>query len=295
MHHAGSAMSQAEDQHRQYRRKLVEGLTFEVVPMSSVDAAIAALPPASEVSVTCSPVKGIDETIRLTDHIRSLGHTAIPHIAARMVEDRSHVTRIATWMRSEQIGRMFLVGGDAAQPGLYHDAATFLRDLLDAGPELNAIGVTAYPDGHAAIDSDILSRALMEKQSILAEADIVGYASTQMCFAPDRIVDWLEGERGNGMDLPVHLGVAGVVDRAKLMKMGVRLGIGTSLSYLRKNRRALSKLMTSGNYDPDALLDPLSPDLERLRISGIHCFTFNQVASTDAWRQGALHSLAISG
>lgn len=295
MNKAGTDMNQSGDQHRQYRRKLLEGLTFEVVPMSNVDAAIAALPPASEVSVTCSPVKGIDETMRLTDQIRELGHTAIPHIAARMVEDRSHVARIAAWMRTERIGRMFLVGGDADQPGAYHDAASFLRDLLDAGPELHAIGVTAYPDGHTAIPSNVLSQALMEKQSLLAGADIVGYASTQMCYAPDRIVEWLEAERRNGMDLPIHLGIAGVVDRTKLMKMGVRLGIGTSLSYLRKNRKALGKLMTSSDYDPDALLEPLSTDLERLRISGIHCFTFNQVATTEAWRQEALRSLAIAG
>ncbi len=279
------------DQQRQYRWKLIEGLTFEVVPMSGLDEAIDALPPASEVSVTCSPVKGIAETMRRSDQLRSLGHTPIPHIAARMVESRTHVAEIARWLRSEQIGRMFLVGGDATPAGPYTDAASFLRDLLEAGPALHAIGVTAYPDGHSAIDSAHLSQALHDKQAILDEAGIVGYASTQMCFDPGRITSWLTRERRNGFDLPVHLGVAGVVDRTKLMTMGARLGIGTSLSFLRKNRRAIGKLMTQGGYDPDTLLDPLAPDLEALRVSGLHCFTFNQVEATEAWRSSAIGSL----
>ena len=279
------------DQQRRYRRKLVEGLTFEVVPMNGVDQAIAALPPASEVSVTCSPVKGIAETMRLSDHIRNLGHTPIPHIAARMVESRTHTAEIAGWLRREQVGRMFLVGGDADPAGPYSDAASFLRDLLDAGPELHAIGITAYPDGHSAIGSAVLSEALHTKAAILDEAGVVGYASTQMCFDAGRIASWLVRERDHGFELPIHLGVAGVVDRAKLMKMGARLGIGTSLSFLRKNRRAIGRLMTQSSYDPDTLLDPLSPDLEALRISGIHCFTFNQVEATEAWRVEALATL----
>ncbi len=279
------------DQQRRYRRKLVEGLTFEVVPLKSLDAAIEALPPASEVSVTCSPVKGIEETVRLTEHIRNLGHTAIPHLAARMVEGPEHTKRLAAWLRSEQIDRMFLVGGDAEPPAHYTDAASFLRDLLDAGPELHTVGVTAYPDGHAAIPSPALSRALHEKQAILTEAGIAGYASTQMCFDADRIAGWLGEERLRGLELPIHLGIAGVVDRTKLMKMGVRLGIGTSLGFLKKNRKAIGKLLTQSDYDPDSLLEPLATDLETLDVVGIHCFTFNQVEATEAWRQQALAGL----
>lgn len=272
-----------------YRLDLIERLTFEVVPLKSLDGAIAALPDRSEVSVTCSPVKGVPETMRLTDQVRSLGHTAIPHIAARMVEGPEHVAAIAKWMRTEEIGRLFLVGGDANPPaGPYRDAASFLRDLLDAGPELHTVGVTAYPDGHAAIGDPLLSAALREKQDILTEAGIYGYASTQMCFDPNKIRSWLVQERENGITLPVHLGIAGVVDRTKLMTMGVRLGIGSSLGYLKKNRKAISSLLSRSDYNPDALLEPLQSELQSLGVAGIHCFTFNQVEATDSWRRQVL-------
>ncbi|MGH1491702.1 MAG: hypothetical protein ACRBK7_20295 [Acidimicrobiales bacterium] len=271
-----------------HRRRLIHGMTFEVVPMKSLDAAIAALPAESRVSVTCSPVKGIAETMRATDQVRRLGHVAIPHIAARMVESKAHVAEIASWLRNEQVGQLFLIAGDADPPGPYPDAISFLRDLLDADPDLHTVGVTAYPDGHSFIDSTMLSTALHEKQALLAEAGIDGYASTQMCFDPEQIRRWLQAERQQDFALPVHLGIAGVVDRSKLMTMGMRLGIGSSLGFLKKNRKAIGQLLTKADYDPDALLQPLAEDLLPLGIEGIHCFTFNQVEATKLWRQQAL-------
>ncbi len=269
-----------------YRTKLIEELTFEVIPLKSLDAAVEALPQRATVSVTCSPAKGIDETMRLTDEVRAKGHTAIPHIAARMIEGPEHVAKIASWMRTEEIGYLFLVGGDAEPPaGPYNNAADFLRALLDAGPELHTIGVTSYPDGHALIPTEALDEALADKQAILAEAGVNGYASTQMCFDADKIMAWLTAQRAAGIDLPIHLGISGVVDRTKLLTMGTRLGIGTSLSYLKKNRKAISKLLTQSDYDPNDLLVPMSDKLADLNVTGLHCFTFNQVAATEAWRQ----------
>ncbi|MEM7339622.1 MAG: hypothetical protein AAF467_13295 [Actinomycetota bacterium] len=277
-------------QSEQYRLDLIAGLTHELIPLKSVDAAIEALPPSSKVSVTCSPVKGIDTTIELTDRIRAAGHMAIPHISARMVEDADHVARIAAWLRTEDVGTMFLVGGDADPPGAYPDAISFLRDLLDADPGLRTIGVTAYPDSHPLIDTDVLHEALHAKQALLAEAGVAGYASTQMCFDSGKIVSWLERERAAGLTLPIHLGVAGVVDRSKLMTMGVRLGIGSSLRYLKKNRNAIGRLLTSASFDPNKLLVPLSPHLEPLAVEGLHCFTFNQVDATVSWQKRVLES-----
>ena len=274
---------------RAHRLALIASLKYEVVPLRTVDASIGDLPPASTVSVTCSPVKGIGATMALTDRLRALGHTAVPHIAARMVESPDHVRRIAAWLRTEDVRHLFLVGGDANPPlGPYHDASRLLEELLAAGPALATIGVTSYPDGHPAIDRSVLREALHHKQHVLAEAGIAGYASTQMCFDPARIVRWLTEERQAGLTLPVHLGIAGVVDRKKLMTMGVRLGVGTSLRYLKKNRAAIGRLMAASSFDPNTILEPLEPSLATLGIDGLHCFTFNQVAATVAWQRTTL-------
>jgi methylenetetrahydrofolate reductase (NADPH) len=279
----GSAAAETDEQ-RAHRLALIEGLTFEVIPIKSLDTAIKALPPGSSVSVTASPAKGLSATQEITENLLAAGHHAIPHISARMVVDKAHTAQLAAWTRSAGVSTMFLVGGDIEEPGEYFDAVAFLRDLLDTDHGLSTIGVTAYPDSHPLISDEALHEALHAKQALLAEAGVAGYCSTQMCFDADLIVRWLRAEREAGMTLPVHLGLAGVVDRARLLRMGVRLGIGQSLSYLRKNRSAITAMMTKASYDPNDLLKPLSPALSELGVAGLHVFTFNQVEETATWR-----------
>ena len=273
---------------KDHRLSLTNSMTFEVVPMKSIDKAVAALPAGAEVSVTCSPTKGIAETQRLTEELHRAGFRAIPHIADRMVRDQTHSAEIADWCRRLGLAKIFVVGGDAEEPGEFLGAVEFLADFLGRDHCVDTIGVTAYPDGHAFLPEEKLRWALHEKQRMLAEAGVNGYASTQMCFDPDVIAKWLRVEREAGLTLPVHLGISGVVDKAKLLKMGARLGIGDSLKYLRKNVGAVVKMITTLNYDPNDLLLPLSADMVDFGVTGLHVFTFNQVEATNAWRTSVL-------
>ncbi|MEM7091939.1 MAG: methylenetetrahydrofolate reductase [Actinomycetota bacterium] len=273
---------------RAHRIDLTDQLTFELIPLKSLTGAVEALPAGAEVSMTCSPAKGIDETQRLTAELQTEGYTVIPHFSARMVRDKAHTAELAAWCRELGLKKVFLVGGDAEEPGDYPGAVEFLADFLETDHGLDTIGVTAYPDGHVFLSDEKLHWALHEKQRMLAEAGVDGYCSTQMCFDPDTIAKWLRTEREQGLTLPVHLGISGVVDKSKLLTMGARLGIGDSLKYLRKNVGAVVKMMTTVNYDPNDLLLPLSADLVDLGVEGLHVFTFNQVAATNEWREEVL-------
>lgn len=269
---------------RAHRLGLIHDMTFEVIPLKSLVEAEAALPAGARVSVTASPVKGLAATQEITERMLGAGLEAIPHISARMVRDHAHTRELAAWLRDVGVTTMFLVGGDMDPPGGYSDALEFLADLLELDHGLATIGVTAYPDSHPLISQERLHEALYKKQRMLAAAGIAGYCSTQMCFNPSTISTWIRAERAAGMTLPIHLGLSGVVERTKLLTMGARLGIGQSLSYLRKNRKAITSMMTTSHYNPDDLLIPLSRDLHELDVTGLHVFTFNQVAATDEWR-----------
>ena len=150
------------------------------------------------------------------------------------------------------------------------------------------IGVPAYPDGHPFVDAETLQAALHAKQALLADAGVNGSVTTQMCLDPERIRKWLEDERTSGLVLRVDLGVPGVVERAKLMTMGVRLGIGTSLRFLRKHRSTLMTMLAPGGYDPTELVSAVADDAARLGIGGLHAFTFNRVETTRAWQDRVL-------
>ena len=273
-------------------RNLISNARYEVVPMKNLESQIEHIPMGASVSVTCSPTKGQQATFDLTARLQNLGHHAVPHISARLVEDDVAVKRIAEFCRSQGLQEVFLVAGDAPAPvGRYDSVVAFMRDFLGTDHGVSAIGVTAYPDGHALIDSSTLHEALHAKQELLAEAGLRGYASTQMCFDLGKWRSWVTAERAAGLTLPLHIGVPGAIDRVKLMTMGVRLGIGASLRYVQKNGSVLGRLFSPSGYDPNTLITPLSKQAEEFNIEGIHLFTFNNVEATAKWQQKALAKL----
>jgi methylenetetrahydrofolate reductase (NADPH) len=89
----------------------------------------------------------------------------------------------------------------------------------------------------------------------------------------------------------LHLGVPGVIDRTKLLTMGMRLGIGSSMRYVKKNKGVLGRLFSPGGYDPTKLITPLSKQARELNIEGLHLFTFNNVEATAEWQRKQLAKL----
>ena len=270
-------------------RGLVTGLHYELIPMKSVEQAIDDLPPGANVSVTCSPAKGIAATREITDRLVALGHRPVPHIAARLVEGPEHTAELAAWLKSSGADEVFIVAGDAPEPaGPYEGALAFLRDLVTHDHGMSAIGVTGYPDGHAMFDAAVASEQLLAKQEVLDTAGVRGWCTTQMCFDTAKILDWLRAERAAGVHLPIRLGLPGVVDRTRLMTVGTRLGIGASLRYLSKNRSTVMALMSPGGFDPTDMVVDIAAHAEAMDIEAIHSFTFNSVADTRLWHEQLL-------
>lgn len=270
-------------------RRLVSNLHYEVVPMKSIEQAIDDLPPAAHVSVTCSPAKGIPATLEYTERLLAAGHHPIPHFAARMVESSDETRRLAAWIREHQLDEVYVIAGDAPDPhGPYEGALRFISDLLEGDPGVARIGIAGYPDGHALIDPAVVSEQLHLKSALLAEAGVGGWISTQMCFDEPLIRSWILEQRAAGISLPVRLGVPGVVDRARLMTMGTRLGIGTSLRFLAKNRSTVMQLMAPGGYDPTDMVVAFADDAQELGVEALHSFTFNAVAETRQWQEAIL-------
>ena len=273
---------------------MIADATVELIPMKSLGRAGAELRPGTSVSMTCSPATSIEATLDESERLIAAGHRVTPHISARMVRSFEHLGEIHARLCALGTREIFVVGGDADPPGCFFDAIEFLDAFLaldgvnPAARQVDHIGYPSYPDTHPLITNAQLHDALHRKQAMILKSGRTAHVSTQMCFSHEQIRSWLRAERSAGLTVPVHLGVPGVVDRTKLMTMGLRLGVGTSLRYLSKNKKALGRLMTTRSFDPGILLRPLSGDLESLGIDGLHLYTFNQVAATETWRERAL-------
>ena len=239
-------------------------------------------------AVTCSPAKGVDETVAFTATIGRLGFRVIPHLAARAVRDRAHLDGILAQLKELGVETIFVPGGDAEPPaGSYPTALALLRDIAESGHRFPQIGIAAHPEGHPLASDAALFEALEAKQPLAT------YLVTQMCFDTRKLAAWLREIRGRGITLPVWLGIPGVADRASLLKTSLRIGVGDSLRFLKRKPSAVAQLMRSKSFTPDELLGGIAPMLtdEALGVRGFHVFCFNQVEPFESWRRQALEGL----
>jgi methylenetetrahydrofolate reductase (NADPH) len=257
--------------------QLLDNPAFEVIPLKGIDEKLNALPAGANVTVTASPAKGMGATLDLAVALHRRGFVTTPHLSARMILDHDELDSIIDRLAGEGIDRVFVVGGDADEPGKFKDALELLRAMEDLGHHFKVIGITGYPEGHPFISGDLLRQALIDKQRHAT------FIATQMCFDPAAIVTWVRGTRNDGVQLPVRVGVPGVVDPLKLATIATRIGVGTSARFVMKNRRAVWRLLRPGAYKPTKLVRALEPRKRDLNLAGLHIFTFNQIESTANW------------
>jgi methylenetetrahydrofolate reductase (NADPH) len=264
--------------------------TFELVPLKNALDQASFLPAGATVSVTASPAKGIEATVALCEQLQVLGFRAVPHLSARMIRDRAHLTELIAWMEGAGVDRAFVVGGDAKEPGDFVDGLALLREMAEIGHPLSEIGIPCYPQGHSFIADAPLLEALR------AKAAFASYMTTQLCFDPLAIGTWLAERRAEGIDLPVHVGLPGVAEPQRLLAISARIGVADTHRFLVKNTQFIARLIRSGGfYRPDGLLEGLAPVIADpgSRIVDLHLYTFNAVDVTERWRQDFLEKLAV--
>ncbi|MFA4965954.1 MAG: methylenetetrahydrofolate reductase [Thermoleophilia bacterium] len=253
---------------------------YEVIPVQGIEEKVAALPAGATVTVTASPRQGVERTIDVSALLVGRGYRVVPHLAARMIADRGQLERIVDRLNLAGIHEAFVVGGDASPPaGAYADAGDLLEALGSLPHPLARIGIGGYPEGHPLISDGELLAALRRKAP---DAD---YIATQICFDVEALTGWITSVRAAGIDLPVFVGLAGVVERRKLAEISLKTGVGASLRYLIRHGRQLATLARARRYDPTPLARAVAAHLDdpRVGIAGVHLFTFNQVEATRDW------------
>ena len=262
--------------------------TFELIPLKDAMDHAPFLPPGARVSVTSSPIKGIESTVALSEQLQAAGFLAVPHLSARMVRDSSHLGDLLARLQIAGVRQAFIVGGDAKVSGDFPDGLSLLRGMEEIGHPLADIGIPCYPQGHPFIADHALLEALREK------AAYASYMTTQLCFDPGAIAAWLAARRSEGISVPVHLGVPGVTDPQRLLAISARIGVADTHRFLTKNIRFVARLVRSGGFfRPDGLLEGLAPHIadQVAGIAGLHLYTFNAVKPTEVWRRRYLAGL----
>jgi methylenetetrahydrofolate reductase (NADPH) len=264
---------------------------FEVIPAKGTEQAVADWVPAGmTVTVTASPVKGLEPTIELAEKLAGRGYRVVPHLAARSVASEAHLAEIVERLRACGVDDVFVPGGDASHPaGPFEGALPLLERLAAMGGPFGQVGITGYPESHPKIHDDITIQAMWDKRRYAT------YIVSNVCFDAAQLGRWIQRIRARGVTLPLYVGLAGPAERTRLLRMAAVAGASESARFITRHPGWILRFWVPGGYSPDRLLDRAAPVITApdAGVAGLHLFTFNQLQQAEQWRRAALERTGI--
>jgi methylenetetrahydrofolate reductase (NADPH) len=268
--------------------RLLTHARYEVLPTPSTEEKVlASVPLDVPVTVTASGAKGLEATLSLAESLAGQGYVTVPHLAARMISGRTELGEIRARLAAAGITRVFVPGGDVDPVGDYPDAFSLLEDLNALPQPFEQIGITGYPETHPKITDDLTVQAMWDKRRHAT------HVVSNLTFDAGAIKSWVSRMRGRGVTMPLLLGMPGPIDRAKLLTMATKIGVGESTRFLAKHKGTFARLAAPGGFTGQRFLEECAAVAARPEslVEGLHIFTFNQIAQTEEWRQELLSRL----
>jgi len=270
---------------------LLKSPRFEVLPTKGTEQLVQDWVPAGmTVTVTASPVKGLEPTIELTERLAARGYRVVPHVAARSVTGDAHLADIVARLTAAGCDDVFVPGGDAPHPaGPFDGALPLLERLAGMGSPFSRIGITGYPESHPKIHDDITIQAMWDKRRYAS------YIVSNVCFDAAQLGRWIGRVRARGVTLPLYVGLASPAERTRLLKMAAVAGASESARFITRHPSWILRFWVPGGYHPDRLLDRAAAVLTApgSGVAGLHLFTFNQLQQAELWRRAALERTGI--
>ncbi len=265
---------------------LLRAPRYEVFPAAGIEQAVLDwVPRELTVTVTASPTRGLEPTLALATALAGHGYPVVPHVTARLIRDDAHLSDVVARLTAAGISDIFVPAGDADPPaGRFTSALDLLERLTEMGRPFARVGITGYPESHPKIGDDITIQSMWDKRRHAS------YLVSNLCFDPATLRRWIMRVRARGVTLPLLVGLAGPVDRARLVRMAAKAGVSESARFLAGHTEWFLRLGVPGGYSPQRLLDRAGGTLTdpAAAVEGLHIFTFNQLRQTEEWRRQML-------
>lgn len=262
--------------------------SIEVAPRQAVESADlpGLFPKGTHVYVTDVGTDSTDTLVAAARRLRELGFEPVPHFASRRLTTRPALEERVRRMSEEAgVDNILVIGG-----GLERQAGDFssTMEVLETGYfdkyGISSIGVAGHPEGSPDFSDEVAMAALRLKKSFAERSDAKLRIVTQFGFDAQKFISWADGLKEHGIDLPVHLGVAGPAKITTLLKFAAMCGVGNSVSFLKKNALSLTTLATS--HSPENVVGPIEEHVlngAATLIRQIHVFAFGGLKKTSEW------------
>ncbi|MFT7027149.1 MAG: methylenetetrahydrofolate reductase (NADPH) [Paracoccaceae bacterium] len=270
-------------------RDLLAGFSLEVMPRTAakIDSFAAILPAGSRVYIAHLDGTPIEDMVATAKRIAGEGFDVMPHIPARLIADRPMLDDwLARYQGEAGVDEALLLGGGLSAPrGDFHSSMQMMETGLFDARGFRRLHVAGHPEGNRDIDPDGGDRVVMEalrwKQAFTERSDAKMAIATQFCFDADPVCDWAARLRAAGVDLPIHVGVAGPAKLQTLVRFALTCGVGPSVRVLQRRAADVTKLMLP--FTPEALLRDFAARKAAdpaLQIETVHFFPLGGIRAT---------------
>lgn len=271
---------------------LLRDFSIEVMPRTAAGVASfrRLLPAGTRVYIAHIAGTAIGDMVATARRLREEGFTPMPHLPARAIPDRA---TLADWLaryRGEAgVEEALLIAGgyDRAQGPF---ASTM--DLLDSGlfAPFRRLHVAGHPEGSRDVDpaggEANAMAALAFKQAFAERSDAAMAIVTQFVFEPAPVIAWAGRLAAAGIDLPVHIGIAGPAKLQTLLKYAIACGVGPSLRVLERRARDVTRLLVP--FEPTEIVAALAAHAATepaFPLAAVHLFPLGGIAAAAAWTQ----------
>lgn len=215
-----------------------------------------------------------------------LGYVAVPHFASRRLTSREALDRRLRMLTEEaNVTDVLLIGGGLDTPaGEFSSTMDVLETGLLDKYGITRIGVAGHPEGSPDFSREAAEEALRLKQEFARRTDAEMRIVTQFGFDAPGFIRWADGLRDAGIDLPVHLGVAGPAKITTLVKYAVMCGVGASVRFIKRRAASLGTMVKG--FDPEEVVRPIEHHVGSANgtaIEQIHVFPFGGIKKSAEW------------
>ena len=278
-------------------KDFISGYSIEVVPNSAakIKSFKEILPINTRVYIAHLETENISAMVATAKRINEEGFTVMPHIPARIIQNQTMLNDwISMYQNEAGVKEALLLAGGSTKPvGDYDSSMQLIESGLFDKAGFKRLHIAGHPEGSKDIDPDggmkNVSEALSWKQEFSNRTDADMAIATQFCFDADVVNKWAKNIQEDGIDIPIHIGIAGPAKLQTLLKFSVECGIGASMKILTKRAKDLTKLLLP--YKPTQMLTDLSEYKSKdptLNIEQVHFFPIGGIKQTTDWLKEVL-------
>ena len=270
----------------------LQGYSIEVMPRTAVkvDDFRTILPKGTRVYIAHIEGTPIDEMVSTAARLNDEGFDVMPHFPARIIHDQAMLADwIARYQGEANVDQALLLAGGVTKPhGDYHSSMHLMESGEFDKAGFKRLHVAGHPEGNRDIDPNggmaNVEDALRWKQDFSNRTDAEMALATQFAFEAGPIIEWAKSLKDAGVDIPIHIGIAGPAKLQTMIKFAIACGVGPSLRVLQRRAKDVTKLLMP--FEPTDVISELAahaaanPDTN---ITKVHFFPLGGIKTNANW------------